>query len=97
MRKLRQDFGQNNVPSIDIIRQLVTKFEQNDSVKDISSTGRARTFRKSENIESVRESVGKRVETTTRCRSHELGIPQTSLSIILIEYLHLKRYKIQLT
>lgn len=97
IRNLRRDFGRNNVPSVNTIRQLVRKFEQTGEVKDLPRSGRFRTVRTPENIERVRESVVERPETSTRHRSQELGIRRTSLGTILHKDLHLRPYKIQLT
>lgn len=88
IRNLRQDFDRNNVPSINLIRQLV-RFDQTGEVKNFPRSGPIRTVRTPENVERFRESVVERAQTSTRCHSQELAINRTTLGTIYKKGLHL--------
>lgn len=95
-RKLCQEFGLKNVPSINCIRNVIMKFEEFGVVTDIPKCGRPQNVRIPENIAKVRESVESNPGISIRRRSQELDISQTSLQRILKLELHMKPYKIQL-
>lgn len=97
MRKLREIFGRNNVPTKRTIYRVVNDFEERGSVGDRPKHGPQRTARSAENITAAQESVQNNPSTSIRRRAQELGLQRTSLATILHKDLHLFPFKIQLT
>lgn len=97
MRKLREIFGRNNVPTKRTIYRVVNDFEERGSVSDRPKHRPQRTARSAENITAAQESVQNNPSTSIRRRAQELGLQRTSLATILHKDLHLFPFKIQLT
>ena len=83
-------------PTATTIRTLADKFRTVGSVADKVRTGRLKTVRTAENIERVRLSVLQSPKTSSRRRSKQLGLSDTSLRTILKDDLNLYPYKIQI-
>lgn len=96
-RKLRTSFGRHGRPTEPGIRWIVNRFEETGSVEGRRPYQHARPARTRENVAAVSESVREGPTTSTRRRSQQLGISDTTLRRILHIDLHLHPYKIQLT
>lgn len=86
----------NDTPSIQTIKNWVTKFEESGSTLDKKRSGRPRTSRTEENIDVVKQSIRENPTQSTRKRSSALNLSRTSLQRILKKDLLLHPYKIQL-
>lgn len=95
-RAYRRHFNVRNSPSESMIRRLVTRFEEQGSVRDLPRSGRPHSVISEANIQRVLESVEENPETSTRRRSAELQMSRRSLRRILKGNLHLFPYKVQL-
>lgn len=78
------------------VSTLVTKFRESGSIHDVHSTGRPKTTRSNENVESVRQNVCEHPGTSIRHRGQELQISRSSPQRILNKDLHLHAYKVQI-
>lgn len=96
-RALRENYGQNNRPSVLAIRRIVEKFESNFTLHDVKTPVRRRNARTVENIAAVRASVAEDPNLSIPRRAQELGLKKTSTWRILQKDLNLHPYKIVLT
>lgn len=95
--EFRKFYNVKKSPSGATIRSIFCKFEKYGSVGDSSRSGRPPSSRTNENIELVRASVAEDASTSTRKRSTQLKIGETSLRRILHQDLKMYPYKIQMT
>lgn len=94
-RAYRRHYGIRDSPSESMIRRLIGRFEEQGAVQDRPRTGRPRTATSEAAVERVRESIAEDPSTSTRRRSGQVGMSQSSLRRILTR-LNLFPYKIQL-
>lgn len=97
IRRLREHFGRHNRPSRTGVQNLIKKFEETGSVKNLETPVRLRSARSVENIDAVTGSVNENPGTSIRHRSQQLDITRSSMQRILTKDLHLHAYKVQLT
>lgn len=95
-RNYRQQFNAATVPSANMIRNLITRFEEQGAVFDLPRPNVHRPVRNEETVQAVRESVNEDPSVSTRRRATQLGISRTSLRRVLTVDLKLFPYKIQL-
>lgn len=90
-------FQVRNAPVRKTIVNIVQKFSNVGTVKDLhkGQSGRRRSSRCQENIETVRESIIRSPRKSIRRLSQETGIPKTSVNRILRSDLNAFPYKIQ--
>ena len=81
------------IPDHNTILRWVESFRTTGSVMKRTSTGRPRTARTPENVESLRKSVIERPRRSTRCRASILGLSRRSLQRILHDELKFHRIK----
>lgn len=86
----------NDAPSIPLIRNWVKKFEETGTTLDKSKSGRPRSSRTVENVESVNQSVRDDPNLSIRKRASALNVHRSSLHRIMHKDLNLHPYKIQL-
>ena len=96
--KFRQKFNFNNYPQKSQIYRWAHKFQATGSVNNLnkkaetSTYGRKLTARTPDNVNAVRDSVGRCPKKSIRRRSQELGLSRASVQRILIKDLHLYPY-----
>jgi len=95
-RKYRQHFNTTVAPSVNMIRSLMSRFENLGSVGDELRRNVVSPVRTKQAVEAVRESVHTDPTVSTRRRATQLGISRTSLRRILKVDLMMFPYKIQL-
>lgn len=86
----------NEAPSAQLIKNWVQKFEETGSTLNKPRTGRPRSSRTEENVESVRISVRENPALSVRKRARAVNVLRSSLHRILRKDLCLHPYKIQL-
>uniref|UniRef100_A0A0N5C0I3 DUF4817 domain-containing protein n=1 Tax=Strongyloides papillosus TaxID=174720 RepID=A0A0N5C0I3_STREA len=91
----RKHFNVGTAPSSSTIRNMVKRFEERGSVKDLRRSGRSRTGTSDENALLVRESLNENNQLSVRRRAKELCIPRTTLARIINQELYLFPYKMQ--
>lgn len=98
-RNFREHKGLHNfddTPTLQTIKNWVVKFQETGSTLDKPRSGRPRTSRTEQNIDTVAESIRENPTQSTRKRSSALNVPRTSLQRILKKDLLMHPYKIQL-
>lgn len=95
-RNYRRHFNVRTAPSDNMIRNLVSRFEEHGRVSDLPGRGRGRSVRNEAVVEAVRQSVNEDPSVSTRRRSAQLGMSRTSLQRILKRDLKMFPYKIQM-
>ncbi|XP_077294058.1 uncharacterized protein LOC143916716 isoform X2 [Arctopsyche grandis] len=73
----------NDAPSIPLIRKWVKKFEETGTMLDKPKSGRPRSSRTAENVESVNQSVRDHPNLSIRKRASALNMHRSSLHRIL--------------
>lgn len=86
----------NNAPSTRLIAKWVEKFEETGSTLDKPKSGRPRSSRTVQNVDSVAESILDDPNLSIRKRAVALNVHRSSLCRILHQDLKLHPYKIQL-
>ncbi|GBP12628.1 hypothetical protein EVAR_10284_1 [Eumeta japonica] len=86
----------NDAPSPRLIRKWVEKFEETGSTQEKPKSGRQRSSRTVENVDSVTQSVRDNPDLSIRKRAVALNVHRSSLFRILHKDLKLHPYKIQL-
>ena len=95
-------FNFNNYPQRSQIYRWIYKFQATGSVNNLNKkaenpiSGRELTASCPNNVDSVRDSVGKSSKKSLRRRSQELSISRASLQRILKDELQLYPYRIQI-
>ena len=98
--KFRRKFNFNNYPQKSQIYHWVRKFRATGSVNNLNKksenpkSGRKLTARCPDNVDAVRDSVGRNLKKSLRRRCQELGLSRASLQRILKNDLQLYPYKI---
>lgn len=97
-RQFHRDFPRASVPTRNTILALVQKFRETGSVKNKNkgNSGRRRSARTDDNIETVRRRLEESPRKSTRRLSQETALSRTSVRRILRMDLHLFPYKIQI-
>ncbi|KAL4710049.1 hypothetical protein ACJJTC_011634 [Scirpophaga incertulas] len=85
-----------NAPSTRLIAKWVKKFEETGSTLEKPKSGRPRTSRTAENVDSVTQSIRDDPNLSIRKRAVALNVHRSSLCRILHKDLKLHPYKIQL-
>lgn len=86
----------NDAPSTRLIAKWVEKFEETGSTLEKPKSGRPRTSRTAENVDSVTQSIRDDPNLSIRKRAVALNVHRSSLCRILHKDLKLHPYKIQL-
>lgn len=100
--KFRREFNFNNYPHKFQITRWVNKFKATGSLNKLSkkaeqsTSGRKLTARCPENVDAVRDSVGRSPKKSIRRRSQEMGLSRASVHRILKKDLNLYPYRIQI-
>lgn len=95
-REYRKIKKVKTAPTDVTIRRFYAKFIDHGNLNDASHASRMRTSRSDENIALVQASVDATPTTSTKRRSKELNIPETTLRRIIRIDLKLFPYKIQM-
>ena len=101
-RRFRQRFQWRQYPDKHLIHRWAQKFREHGTVnlnakgKRDTYSGRPRITRSQENIDAIRDSIGRRPRKLLRRRSQELGINCESIRRILVKDLQLYPSKIQI-
>lgn len=90
-------FNVKNAPNRSTIWRILKKFKTERTLHNVNKgrSGRPKTVRSPENIESVRRSVRQSPKKSSRRRSQELNVSRSSIRRILKLDLHLFPYRIQ--
>lgn len=83
-----------NVPSANLIKYWVRKFEETGNTMPDKSTGRKRTSRTSINVERVRQSVTGHPRLSLRSRAASLHLNKSTVHRIIRKDLHFHSHKI---
>ena len=101
-RRFRQRFQWCHYPDKHLIHRWAQKFREHGTVnlnakgKRDTYSGRPRITRSQENIDAIRDSIGRSPRKLLRRRSQELGINRESIRRILVKDLQLYPSKIQI-
>lgn len=96
-RAYRRKYRDQEPPSDNSIRRLVSNFVEHGTVGDRRHAVHQRPRRSNELVDAVRESVAENPHVSYRHRAQHFGVSGTTMRRILKDDLHLFPYKVQLT
>ena len=96
-RQFGRDFPGRNAPSRLTVRRLLDKFRETGSVGDKNKghSGRPRSARTENNIETLRQRLAESPRKSTRRLSQEAALSRSTVIRIIHQDLHMFPYKIQ--
>ena len=102
-RGFRRKFQCRHYPDKRFIYRSTQKFREHGTVLNLNARGKRDTYsgrpksaRSQENIDAIRDSLGRSPRKSLRRRSQELGINRESIRRILVKDLQLYLYRIQI-
>ena len=102
-RRFRRKFQCRHYPGKRLIHRWAQKFREHGTVLNLNGkdkrdtySGRPKSARSQENIDAIRDSIGRSPIKSLRGRSQELGINRESIRRILVKDLQLHPYRIQI-
>ena len=102
-RRFRQKFQCRHYPDKSLVHRWAQKFREHGTALNLNVKGKRDTYsgqpksaRSQENIDAIRDSIGRSPRKSLRRRSQEFGINRESIRRILVKNLQLYLYRVQI-